>query len=103
MENEPVLKKIGVGVTNRDKREYVRINTRQRVEFVVDGRTYYGTIENKSHGGIFIKTRENFTVGQDISMTFQSPMLINEERTGKIARVAPNGIGVKFNFPGYAR
>ena len=103
MEIEPVSKKIGVRVTNRDKREYVRINTRQRVEFVVGGRTYCGTIENKSHGGVFIKTRENLSVGQDISMTFQSPSLINEERTGKIARVALKGIGVKFNFPGYAR
>ncbi len=53
--------------------------------------------------GIFIKTEERFSEGQDISMTIESPNFEYEKRTGKIVRATPEGIGVKFNFPGYAR
>ncbi len=90
-------------MTDKDRREHVRISTSRGVDFVVRGHLYRGLIENKSHGGIFIKTEGRFSEGQDISMTIESPNFESEKRTGKIARVTLEGIGVKFNYPGYTR
>ncbi len=81
-------------MTAKDKRERVRISIPRVVDFAVKGRAYRSSIENTSGSGVFIKTEERFSEGQDISMTIESP---SEKRTGKIARVAPHGIGVEFN------
>ncbi len=90
-------------MADRDRREHIRISTSRGVNFVVGGRPYEGLSENKSHGGLFIKTDGRFSEGQDISMTIESPKFGSEKRTGKIARVTPEGIGVEFNYPGYTR
>jgi hypothetical protein len=87
----------GINMTAKDKRERVRISISRGVDFVVKGRAYRSSIENTSGGGVFIKTARRFSdryKEQDISMTIESP---SEKRTGKIARVAPHGIGVEFN------
>ena len=81
-------------MTAKDKRESVRLAISRGVDFVVMGRIYRGSIENNSDCGAFIKTKGRFSEGQDISMTIESP---GEKRAGKIARVAPHGIGVEFN------
>ena len=84
-------------MTAKDKRERVRISISRVTNFVVKGRAYRSSIENTSGSGVFIKTEGRFSdqyEGQDISMTIESP---GEERIGKIARVAPHGIGVEFN------
>ena len=86
-----------------DKRECVRLSTSRSVDFFVRGRAYQGAIKNNCDNGVFIKTREQFSKGQDISMTIESPKFGSEKRTGKIARVTPEGIGVEFNYPGYTR
>ncbi|HEA66463.1 MAG TPA: hypothetical protein ENI07_06550 [Desulfobacterales bacterium] len=81
-------------MTAKDKRESVRLAISRGVDFVVMGRIYRGLIESNSDCGAFIKTKGRFSEGQDISMTIESP---GEKRAGKIARVAPHGIGVEFN------
>ncbi len=91
-------------MTDKDRRGYVRLATSRNVEFSVDGgRIYMGLIEDKSDNGVFIETGGRFSEGRDISMTIESLNFDNEKRTGKIVRVAPHGIGVKFNYPGYTR
>ncbi len=88
----------------KNEREYVRRLTSMSVEFSVDGgRVYMGLIEDKSDKGVFIETTEHFSKGQYIFMTIESPRPEGEERTGRIVRVTPHGIGVKFNYPGYTR
>ena len=87
-------------MTSKDKRGCVRISISRGADFVVKGRAYRSSIENYCNSGAFIKTKEHFSEEQDISMTIESP---SEERTGKIARVTPHGIGVEFNHPGYTR
>ena len=77
-----------------DRRECVRLSFPRVVDFTVKGRLYQGSIENNCDSGVFIKTEGRFSERQDISMTIESP---GEKRTGKIARVAPHGIGVEFN------
>ncbi len=90
----------------RERREHIRIITSKGVDFVVRGRLYRGLIENKSHGGVFIKTEGRFSdryEGQGISMAIESPQFGSEKRTGKIVRITPEGIGVEFSHPGYTR
>ncbi len=91
-------------MSTEEKRDYIRLSIQRDVKFVVRGRSYKGSIENSSDCGVFIKTKKRrFSEGQDISMAIESPKFGSEERTGKIARVTPKGIGVEFNYPGYTR
>ena len=82
-------------MTDKDRRECVRFPTLRNVNFRVGGgRVYLGLMKNK--GEAFIETGERCSEGQDISMTFVYPKFGSEKRTGKIVRVTPRGIGVKF-------
>ncbi len=90
-------------MTDRDRREHIRISTSRGVEFVVRSRLYQGSIENYCESGVFIKTEDRFSEGQDISMTIESPNFESEKRTGKIIWSTPEGIGVEFSHPGYTR
>ncbi len=90
-------------MTTKERRRYVRAASLRFVEFVVEGRTYHGTIENKGDGGAFIKTKEHFSAGQDISMTYESSIFIRDKRKGKIVWFGPQGVGVEFNCPEYDR
>ncbi|HEA65693.1 MAG TPA: hypothetical protein ENI07_02560 [Desulfobacterales bacterium] len=85
-------------MTAKDKRERVRHADAKIVDFVVGKRTHRGFTTNMSGDGVFIKTEGRLSKGQNISMAFESPKFKKrEKRTGKIARVAPHGIGVEFN------
>jgi len=86
-------------MTTKERRRYDRITSLRFVEFVVEGRAYHGTIETKGDGGVFIKTKEHFSAGQDISMTYESSIFAKEERTGTVVWVDPQGVGVEFNCP----
>jgi len=88
---------------DRDKRDYMRLATSRPVEFTVQGRTYHGSIENISDGGVFVNTSQKFSIGQKVAMSFPSPPFEKEDRTGNIVDVNPKGFRVKFNYPGYAR
>lgn len=87
-------------MTTKNKRDHVRVDTSRPVEFMVQGRTYFGSITDMAGGGAFIVTTQRFSVGQDLSVTYISAGE-QEVRSGKIVRVTPKGIAVKFNFPGY--
>ncbi len=95
----------GIGVKFTEERGCVRRPTTRNVEFSVEegDHVYLGLIEDKSDSGVFIETGGRFPEGQDISMTIESPKFGSRKRTGKIVRVTPLGIGVKFNYPGYTR
>ncbi len=91
-------------MSTEEKRDFVRLSTQRVVKFIVRSRSYKASIVNSSDCGVFIKTKKRrFSEGQDISMTIESPKFGSEERTGKVTRVTPEGIGVEFNYPGYTR
>ena len=91
-------------MSTEEKRDCVRLSISRGVAFVVRGLIHQGSIENYCDSGVFIKTKKGrFSKGQDVSMTIESPKFGSEERTGKITRVTPEGIGVEFNYPGYTR
>ncbi len=81
-----------------ERRQHSRTVPLVAVDFAVQGRAYRGFIHNISVGGAFIETRESFTVGSKITMTFlssrdQKPIKI----TGEIVRSGSQGIGVRFD------
>ena len=50
-----------------------------------------------SSDGVFIKTRRQFSVGQEVAMTITFPAT-GESRmvTGEIVRLSPQGVGINF-------
>ncbi len=92
---------------DREKREHVRRSVDIPVEFIVQERLYQGQIKNinkegwirignVNKGGVFVETEIPFSIELNISMTYQSPSFGKENRIGKIVRIGPQGIGVKF-------
>ncbi len=79
-------------MTTKEKREHARSPVDIPVGFIVQRCLYDGLIKNISKGGVFIKTNETLSVGQEISLYFGK-----EHMDGTIIRVEPQGIGVEFS------
>jgi len=95
-------------MTTKEKRKSARRTVDLPVEFIVHGNLYQDRIfkvwiKNISRSGVFIDITTSFSVGQDISMTYDSPKFSMKKKTGKIVRITSDGIAVKFDFPGYTR
>jgi len=58
---------------------------------------YQGISKNISRGGIFIETRNCFSIGQMIKLVIQGTKIDEGVMLkGEVVRINPNGIGVKF-------
>jgi len=80
-----------------DKRRNHRKERIIPTDFAVQGRVYGGYIQNISTSGAFIETRESFSSGQEITLTFHSPKRQRHVKiSGEIFRTEPTGIGIKF-------
>jgi hypothetical protein len=79
------------------KRKHERTRTNLTVYYATHDRAYRDIIQNISPSGVFIETREPFLVGQEILLNF-TPARNNDpiKVRGKIVRVTPAGVGVKF-------
>lgn len=68
------------------------------VDYVVDGQYFRDFLQDLSLSGLFIRTRHPFSPGQEISLTFASPVLQTPFKiSGTISRVIEDmGIGVQF-------
>jgi len=80
------------------QRRHPRKSCKLTVDYATSGRAYSDYVQDISTGGMFIETRDNFSVGQEMVLAFsffknQKPFKIN----GKVARCGPGGIGVKFS------
>ena len=81
----------------KGKREHNRKFFHDTVDYTTESGTYRDFIKDISDGGVFIETRNPFSVGEEISMTF----LLSEHKKriklqGEIVRIGEGGIGVKF-------
>ena len=84
---------------SREYRQHDRKAFLMTVDYVVGDRYYRDFIENMSDSGVFIKTSQAFSVGQAVLMTFMSPDYQQPFKIGgAIARVTPDGIGIKFKI-----
>lgn len=67
------------------------------VDYVIKDRCFRDFTRDISAGGVFIEAHQRFAVGESISLSFMLrhyayPIKIR----GRIVRVAPEGIGIKF-------
>lgn len=84
---------------NKEFRRHDRKAFLMTVDYTVGDRYYRDFIGDMSASGVFIKTFQSFSVGQTILMTFMSPDYQQPfKMSGEIARVTPDGIGVKFKI-----
>ncbi|MDB9823261.1 PilZ domain-containing protein [Deltaproteobacteria bacterium] len=80
------------------KRKHYRKPVRTSVEYSAGDRTDKGFIHDISVGGVFIETRMPFRAKEEISLNFS--LSADPEKQirihGQIARISPEGVGVKF-------
>jgi Tfp pilus assembly protein PilZ len=64
----------------------------------IDSR-FSASVQDLSSGGAFIYSKERLSIGQEIAMTIKLPASDEFLRvTGEIARISPDGYGVRFNI-----
>ena len=85
------------GRVSKKTRKHPRKGCLITVNYVIKGRAYQNFIQDISTEGIFIETRESFTVGDKILLTIsysneQKPFKIE----GEVARIDSKGVGIKF-------
>ena len=82
----------------RGFRKYPRSPCSIETDYKIDDSAYKDLIENISAGGVYIKTNQTHSLGQEVTMTF---MLAGHSKSitvkGKIIRVSAQGFAVKFN------
>ena len=80
------------------KRQFPRARFFGDVDFATRNRLCKGFIHNISLNGVFIETRESFSVGQQITLAFNLPSGQDHIKIkGEVVRILSPGIGVKFN------
>lgn len=84
---------------SKERRSCRRKDFPTMVDYNVSDRYYRDFIQNISERGVFIKTTETFSKGQETLMTFMSPDYQKPFKIkGEIVRVHPDGIGVAFKI-----
>jgi len=67
------------------------------VNYVVKGRAYQNFIQNISAEGLFIETRERFSVGDEILLTISYTDEVRPFKiAGEVVRISPKGVGIRF-------
>lgn len=90
---------LGSAQTVNDKRKSSRKPCLISVEFGMKDRIFTNHIRNISYDGVFIETESAFAVEQEISVRILAPHKLNRIKniTGKVVRVAVDGIAVEFS------
>jgi Tfp pilus assembly protein PilZ len=84
---------------NKERRSCRRKDFSTMVDYNVADRYYRDFIQNISERGVFIKTSETFSKGQETLMTFMSPDYQKPFKIkGEIVRLHPDGVGVKLKI-----
>jgi hypothetical protein len=81
-------------------RGYPRKSLSIPVELSKNGFTFLCLTQNMSNSGVYIQTDFSFQINQKITMILTPPKIAKDITIGgKIVRVDPKGIGVKFSKP----
>jgi Tfp pilus assembly protein PilZ len=92
LEKEKLLPLIG-----KKARKHVREPYIMAVDFETEDGSYRGFILDISVGGVNIETKQNFSIGQEISLSLPFPKLEEPLKiTGRVVRQTPHGVGVMF-------
>ena len=82
----------------KDKRKYSRKPMSIYAFCETNNRNFRAFTKDVSAGGAFIETKTNLSLDEDLFMTLFHTSFETPVRTGgKIVRVDPKGVGVKFN------
>ena len=82
---------------SEEKREFKRKSCLVPIDYSSADRAFRDFIQNLSVGGVFIETRESFSVGQTVTLTLNMPDSQDHFKvSGEIVRAEPLGIAVKF-------
>lgn len=84
-------------LANKEARLYRRVRCSEDTHFAANRMLFRGVIKNVSEGGIFVQTKERFTVGQEIIVA--GPFGDNNEdvkQLGKVVWQDDSGIAVQF-------
>ena len=82
---------------SEDKREFKRKSCLVPIDYSSSDRAFRDFVQNLSIGGVFIETRESFSVGQAITLLLNMPDSQDHFKvSGEIVRAEPLGIAVKF-------
>jgi hypothetical protein len=93
------LKEMGWGkiAAENNEREDTRKEYTNIIEFTSRNHAYKGTSRDISSSGMFIETKDSFSVGQIIHLSIPFPDNMEYVKTqAEIVRVTPDGIGIKF-------
>jgi len=81
----------------RCRRSYYRKRLRLPVAYAVQKNIHRNYTRDISLGGVFILTRDSFQAGEEIKIIFKSGSTESLIKLlGTVARVTPEGIGVRF-------
>ena len=98
LEERRVLLKDIEDKQGQGKRQFPRARFFSEVDFATHNRVCRGFIQNISLNGVFIETRESFSVGQQITLAFNLPSGQDHIKIrGEVVRILSPGIKVKFN------
>jgi uncharacterized protein (TIGR02266 family) len=82
-----------------EKRKHPRKAYFMAVDYATEDRAYKDFIRDIGMGGVFIRTRMPFSVGQEISLSFPLPDQRRHVKiNGEIVRAGEQGIGVRFKM-----
>jgi hypothetical protein len=83
--------------TRKDARLYFNKNQPVAVRCLTGRRNFEATIQNVSSSGIFIKTRQDLQIGEEIAIKFTFPKSGNQvQATGEVVRTSGAGIGIEI-------
>lgn len=98
-QQETLLEQLKDMIQQQGDRKHPRKPCLITVDYAVRGRAFSNYIQDISPTGVFIETSESFPVGQEIIMSFSFPEREDSFKiSGEIARITPEGIGVKFKY-----
>lgn len=84
-------------MSNKEARIFKRIPCSEDTHFAANRELFQGTIKNVSEGGIYVETRQRFSVGQEVIVA--GPFGEDRQdvkRPGKVVWYDDRGIAVQF-------
>ena len=80
----------------KERRRHKRRPASIPIEYVTNGNLHTGIAINKSEGGIYIRGREDVSVGEDILVIYPFSMRGKKKRKGAATRIDNDGFGIKW-------
>jgi Tfp pilus assembly protein PilZ len=98
-EQEKLLRHIETRMAGNDdspERAHQRKNCLIAVDYAFNGRACRNFVQDISSGGMFIETRDKFTIGQDMTFAFTFAAGRPFKCRGEVAWACGDGIGIRF-------